>query len=89
MARKRRHSEEEILRILKEGQSGVLVSDLLRKHGISQGTYYKWKSKYGGLESNQLKRLRALERENNELKKMVAEQALDIRILKDVNSKNW
>ena len=89
MTKRRRHTEEEILRILKEGQSGIRVDDLLRKYGISQPTYYKWKSKYSGLESNQLKRLKELERENNELKKMVAEQALDIRILKDVNSKNW
>jgi len=89
MARKRRHSEEEILRILKEGQSGIPITELLRKHGICQGTYYKWKSKYGGMEANQLKRLKELERENNQLKKMVAEQALDIRMLKDVNSKNW
>ena len=89
MTKRRRHTEDEILRILKEGQSGIRIDDLLRKHGISQPTYYKWKSKYGGLESNQLKRLKELERENNELKKMVAEQALDIRILKDVNSKNW
>jgi|TARA_B100001964_G_C14168634_1_gene570358 putative transposase len=89
MARKRRHSEEEILRILKEGESGLPVAEVLRKHGICQGTYYRWKSAYGGMETNQLKRLRALERENSELKKIVAEQTLDIRILKDVNSKNW
>ena len=89
MSKKRRHSEEEILRILKEGESGVPVTDLLRKHSISQGTYYRWKSAFGGMEANQLKRLRELEKENNELKKIVAEQTLDIRILKDINSKNW
>ena len=89
MTRKKRHSEEEILRILKEGESGIQAPDLMRKHGISQGTYYRWKSAYGGMETNQLRRLRELEKENTELKKMVAEQALDIRILKDINSKNW
>lgn len=89
MTHRKRHTEEEILKILKEGESGVPVPDLLRKHGISQGTYYRWKSAYGGMEANQLRRLRELERENSELKKMVAEQALDIRMLKDINSKNW
>lgn len=86
---KKRHSEEEILRILRESQSGKPLAELLREHGIAAGTYYRWKSKYGGLEPSQLHRLKELERENNELKKIVAEQALDIRILKDVNSKNW
>ena len=86
---KKRHSEEEILRILREADQGKPVPDILREHGISPGTYYRWKSKYSGLEPSQLHRLRELERENNELKKMVAEQALDIRMLKDVNSKNW
>ena len=86
---KKRHTEEEILRILREGASGKPVPDLLREHGIAAPTYYRWKSKYGGLEPSQLHRLRDLERENNELKKIVAEQALDIRILKDVNSKNF
>ncbi len=62
---------------------------MLRAHGISSGTYYRWKSKYGGLEPNQLHRLKQLERENNELKKVVADLTLDVRMLKDVNSKNW
>ncbi len=86
---KKRYSEEEILRILREGESGKPVADILRDNGIAAPTYYRWKSKYGGLELSQLSRLKELERENNELKKIVAEQALDIRILKDVNSKNW
>lgn len=90
MARKkRRHTEEEILKILKEGEAGIPVKEILRNHGICQGTYYRWKSAYGGMETNQLRRLRELEKQNSELKKMVAEQALDIRMLKDVNSKNW
>jgi putative transposase len=86
---KKRHTEEEILRILREAETGKPLADLLREHGISAGTFYRWKSKYSGLEPSQLHRLRELERENGELKKIVAEQALDIRILKDVNSKNW
>ena len=86
---KKRFSEEEIMRILREAQNGKPLDDVLREHGVAAPTYYRWKSKYGGLELSQLHRLRELERENNELKKIVAEQALDIRILKDVNSKNW
>lgn len=86
---KKRHTEEEILRILREAGQGKPLADLLREHGIAAPTFYRWKSKYAGLEPSQLHRLRELERENNELKKIVAEQTLDIRILKDVNAKNW
>ena len=86
---KKRHTEEEILRILREAETGKPLADLLREHGISAGTFYRWKSKYSGLEPSQLHRLRELERENNELKKIVADLTLDIRVLKDVNSKNW
>jgi len=86
---KKHHTEEQILRILKEAEQGKPLPDVLRIHGIASGTYYRWKAKYGGLEPSQLQRLRQLERENNELKKIVADQALDIRMLKDVNSKNW
>lgn len=67
----------------------MAVADLLRKYNISQGTYYRWKSAYSGMQVNELKRLKELEKENARLKKLVAEQALDIDILKDVNSKNW
>jgi putative transposase len=83
------HTEEQILGILRQAEQGKPLPDVLREHGISAGTFYRWKSKYGGLELSQLRRLKELERENNELKKIVAEQALDIRILKDVNSKNF
>jgi putative transposase len=86
---KKRHSEEEILAILRQAEQGKPMPDLLREHGIAAPTYYRWKSKYGGLELSQLRRLKDLERENGELKKIVADQALDIRMLKDVNSKNW
>jgi putative transposase len=86
---KKHHTEEQILGILREAEQGKPLPDVLRTHGISAGTYYRWKSKYGGLEPSQLQRLKQLERENNELKRLVADQALDIRMLKDVNSKNW
>lgn len=86
---KKRHSEEQIIRILKEVESGLPVGDVLRRHNISQGTYYRWKSKFGGMEVSEAKRLKALEEENTRLKRLVAEQALDIQILKDVNSKKW
>jgi putative transposase len=86
---KKRHTEEQILGILKEAEQGKPVANVLREHGIAAPTYYRWKSKYGGLEANQLHRLRELERENSQLKRLVADQALDIVMLKDVNSKNW
>jgi putative transposase len=89
MAKRKRHTEEEIIRILKEATSGVPVADLLRKHNISQGTFYRWKSAYGGMEVNELKRLKELEHENARLKRLVADQALDIVMLKEINSKNW
>lgn len=88
MSRKR-YTEEQIVGILKEGQAGASVSDLCRKYGISDGSYYNWKAKYAGLEVSDLRRLRQLEEENRRLKTMVAEQALDIQALKAVASKNW
>ena len=87
--KRKRFSQEQIIGILREADSGMKVKDLLRKHGISEQTYYRWKSKYGGLEVSEARRLRALEDENRRLKRIVADQALDIQILKDVNSKNW
>jgi len=89
MAKRKHHTEEEIIRILKEAENGLPVADLLRQYNISQGTYYRWKGIYSGMQVNELKRLKELEKENARLKKLVAEQALDIDILKDVNSKNW
>jgi putative transposase len=84
-----RYSDEQIIGILKEGESGVAVADVLRKHGICQGTYYRWKSKFGGLEVSDARRLRALEQENRRLKSMVADLMLDNKVLKDINSKKW
>ena len=85
----KRFKEEQIIRILQEAEAGVSVADLCRKHNCSEQSFYRWKAKYGGMEVSDARRLRELERENAELKKMVAEQALDIRMLKDVNSRKW
>jgi len=87
--RGKRFSEEQIIGVLKEWESGVALGDLSRKHGVCENTLYRWKSKYGGMELSEAKRLKSLEEENRRLKRLVAEQALDIQILKDVNSKNW
>ena len=84
-----RFSESQILAVLKEGEAGTPVADLLRKHGISQATYYKWKSRYGGLEASQLSRLRELEAENTKLKRMYADIALENVAMKDVISRKW
>jgi putative transposase len=82
-------SESQILALLKEAESGKKVSELAREHGISEATIYNWRSKYSGMELSELQRLRELERENAMLKRIVANQALDITILKDVNAKKW
>lgn len=84
-----RFKEEQIIAILKEAEVGLPIPDLLRKHGIAPQTYYRWKSKYGGLELSEAKRLKQLEEENRRLKRIVADQVLDIQMLKDVASKNW
>ena len=83
-----RFSEEQIIGILKEAESGVKAAELCRRHGISDATFYVWRSKYGGLEVSEMRRLRQLEEENRRLKSIVADQALDIRALKDVLAKN-
>jgi putative transposase len=87
--KKKRFSEEQIIAVLKESEAGLGVKELTRKHGIAEGTFYRWRSKYGGMELSEAKRLKHLEDENRRLKRLVADQALDIQILKDVNSKNW
>ncbi len=86
---KKRFTEEQIIKVLKEYEGGRDAADVCCKHNVAEATFYRWKSKYGGMDVSEVKRLKELERENAELKKMVAEQALDIRMLKDVNSKKW
>jgi putative transposase len=84
-----RYSEEQIIGILREHEAGASVTDLSRRHGVSQQTIYRWKQKYGGLEISELKRLKALEAENARLKQLVAEQALDNQMLKELLGKKW
>jgi putative transposase len=83
-----RFSEKQIISVLKEAKAGAKVTELCRQHGISDATFYTWRSKYGGLEVSEMRRLRQLEEENRRLKSIVADQALDIRALKDVLAKN-
>ena len=87
--KRKRFSEEQIIGVLKEHNSGVKTADLCRKHGISEATFYNWKSKYGGLEVSEAKRLRVLESENAKLKKLLAEAHLDNAALKDLLTKKW
>ena len=84
--KRKRFSEEQIITILKQAEGGLPLSELIRQHGICEGTFYRWKSKYGGLELSEAKRLKQLDEENRRLKRLVADQALDIQILKEVVS---
>jgi putative transposase len=84
-----RYKEEQIIRILKEVEGGGSVSEVCRKYGVSEQTVYRWRSKYGGLDTSELQRLRVLEAENSRLKKIVAQQVLDIDELKDLLTKKW
>jgi putative transposase len=86
---KQRFSEEQIISILKQQESGIATGELCRQHNISSATFYKWKSKFGGMSVNEAQRLKQLEAENAKLKRIVADQALDIVALKDVVSKKW
>ena len=86
---RKRHTEEQIIGVLKESEAGMKTVDLCRKHGISNFTFYRWKSKYGGMEVSDARRLRNLEDENRRLKSIVANQALDIDALKYINSKKY
>ncbi len=85
--KKSRFSEEQIIGVLKEADAGMKVADLCRKHGISDATFYNWRSRYGGMDVSEARRLRQQEEENQRLKRLVADQALDIQVLKDVLGK--
>ena len=86
---RKKYTEEQIIQVLKEGEAGTPVSELCRKYGMSDASYYTWKAKYAGMTTSDLKRLKSLEAENRRLKQIVAEQALDNRALKELLSKNF
>ncbi len=86
---KRRFTEEQIIKVLEEAKTGLKVEEVCRKHGISPPTYYNWKAKYGGMPVSEIKRLRILEKENQSLKKLVADLSLDNVALKDALSRKW
>lgn len=85
----KRYTEEQIIRILKETESGKSVKEVCREHGVSEQTVYRWRNKYGGLEVPELRRLKELDEENSRLKRIVADQAVDIQLLKEINAKKW
>ncbi len=84
----KRYTEEQILAVLKEADAGMPTKEIIRKHGIGADTFYRWKRKYGGLQPSELHRLRALEDENRRLKRLVADQALNLQVLKDLLGKH-
>ena len=84
-----RFSEEQIIAVLKEQEAGMATAEVCRRHGISSATFYKWNSKFGGLEVSDARRLRALEDENAKLKRLLADAMLDNAGLKDLLSKKW
>jgi putative transposase len=86
---KKRYTEEQIIKALKSHEAGKKVEDICRELGISNGTFYNWRSKYAGLEVNEAKRLRELEAENNKLKRLLADKLLEVEAMKDVLSKKW
>lgn len=86
---KKRYTEEQIIKAIKEHEAGSKVEDICRKLGVSTGTFYNWRTKFSGLEVNEAKRLRELETENNKLKKLLAEKLLENEAMKDVLSKKW
>jgi putative transposase len=86
---RKRYTEEQIIGILNESQAGATTGELVRRHGISRQTFYRWRQKYGGMQVDEAKRLRELEDENRRLKRIVADQALNLQVLKDVLGRKW
>ena len=86
---KKRFSEEQIIRVLKEAEAGAKTGDLCRRHGISEATFYNWKAKFGGMDVSYAKRLKQLEAENAKLKRLLADAELDKLMMKELLSKNW
>lgn len=89
MQAKRKYSDEQIVAILSEHAGGVTAKEIIRRHGISLDTFYRWKREFSGMTKSELQRLKALEDENRRLKRMVADQALNIQVLKDALGKEW
>ena len=87
--KKKRYTEEQVFRILKEGESCSSIPELCRKYGVSEATFFRWRSKYSGLELSDLKKMKGMEAENTQLKRIVADQALQIDALKEVLQKKW
>jgi putative transposase len=87
--RKSQYSEEQIIGILREGEGDTPIKAVCAQHNISDATFYKWRAKYGGMDVNEARRLRALEDENGRLKRAVADLTVQVQILKEVNSKKW
>ncbi|EGG29637.1 Transposase IS3/IS911 [Aequoribacter fuscus] len=86
---KKRYSDEQIIKAIKEHEAGAKVEDICRNLGISNGTFYNWRSKFAGMEVSEAKRLRELESENNKLKRLLADKLLEVEAMKDVLSKKW
>ena len=86
---KKRYTEEQIIKAIKQNEAGAKVDDICRELGISSATFYNWRSRFSGLEVNEAKRLRELETENNKLKKLLADKLLEVEAMKDVLSKKW
>ena len=87
--KKSRYSESQIISILKQAENGVAVTELCRKHGMSDASFYNWRSKYGGMDVSMMKRMKELEEENRRLKKMYAEERLKSEIVQEVLEKKW
>jgi putative transposase len=87
--RKSRFTEEQIIRVLKEHAAGLSATELCRKHGVSEPTFYKWRSRYSGMEISEARKLKSLEEENRRLKKLLAESMLDAATLKEMLGKNF
>jgi putative transposase len=87
--RKSRFSEQQIVGVLQEWDAGAKLAELVRRHGVTEQTLYRWKKKYGGLQGSEAKRLKVLEEENRQLKRLVADQALNLQVVKDLLGKKW
>ena len=87
--KRKRFTEEQIICVLKESEAGAKTDDICRRHGISSATFYSWRKKYGGMDASEAKRLRELEAENAKLKRIVADQMLDMTSMKELLAKNW